>query len=433
MKRFILASSMFLSLPVCASSSNINLGSSMTTGPVSNGYSMAAASNNPAAAPLIMPKGEKWRTSYIIPTFGINFEYGQVDNYETEIEDLIDILDDPSLSSDSEQTRQRFNEVLRDIGENGYVRSSFGLHAPMLPAYYQSETLGGTIGVDLSVIATGSFSILDDELYFNDVKRNFATATSIYLKSGIESSLSLSYGREILSNDMGTLYGGAKLKVIYMELSKQLLPLETLDSDEIEDLIGDRYDTNLERTTDYAVDLGLVWDAHWYQVGLTLENINEPEFEYGDVGENCELLAEGSDVRTSCEYARTFTQEQGRIAASEVHTKYAMARADVLIKPTQQLILSASADLAEYNDVVGFEHQWYHLAIAYQSDFYWIRSARLGYQENLAGTKTSSVNAGLTLMDTLNIDVQWGLDTVTIDNQDAPRTFGFSVSFQQHF
>ena len=427
MKRLLLVSSILSALPAYAATSGVNVGSSMTTGPVSNPYSLSAASNNAAMTSLVMRKGEKNRFSF--GAIGFNLEYGQVDGFIDDLEELTDILDDPGSTDDSsEEVIDRFNGVLETFGQEGYLKGNFHLNVPLLPFYIKLEQLGGSVGFDVSVAAQGGFSILDDPLEFNNQILSFSTATSIYLKAGTEITLSGSY-----KNKHGTFFGGVKAKVIKMELSKQLIPLESIDSDEIEDLLVDKYDKNLVDTQEFAVDLGFVWDAPRYRIGLALENLNEPEFKYGEVGANCQDVQEATNERSTCEVAKYFTQQNGEIAANEVHTKHAMARVDGVVKLTERLQVSAAMDLAEYNDIIGDEHRWYHVAASYDPESAIIPSLRVGYQENTAGTKTSSINFGASLFGMVNLDVQWGLDTIENEGDEIPRTFGISLSVDERF
>lgn len=431
MKRLLIATSILAALPAFAGSSGVNTGSSMTTGPVSNPYSLSSAAHNPAMGSLVVRKGENTRFSFGAMAF--NVEYGQVDGFVDDLEELTDILDDPNATDDSTQeVLDRFNDVLVTFGEEGYVKGNFELHIPLMPFYIQSQTLGGTVAFDLSVAAQGGLRVLDDTLEF-DPSGNYSTATSIYIKAATEMTFSASYSRPVYSNSFGTLYAGGSLNFINLELSKQILPLDTLDGDEIDTLLEDKYDDNLVETSDMSVDLGLVWDAKHYRIGLTMDNINEPEFAYGVLGQDCSRFAENTDERTTCEAEAYFTQGLGRVAAEEVHVRHAMARIDGVVKLTERLQLSGAYDLAEYDDVIGDANQWYHVSASYDADSSIIPSIRVGYQENLAGSKTSSLNAGATFFGLVNFDLQYGLDTVVVDGDELPRTLGFSLSVDERF
>jgi len=439
MKRTLLFGTIFLASQSYASNGGVNLGSSMTTGPSSNPYSMAAASNNPALNALIVDKDENFRTSYF-PNFGVNVELGDVDDFIEEVEDLTDIIDDPSLAPIGESTQQtldRFNLVLKDLGESGYLKNSAAINVPLFPLYFQADAIGGTIGFSLHAELIAGISILDEELQYNNQNSSFTTATSIYLKAGVEKTFAVSYGRDVPINDwfneQGTLYAGVKLKAMNMELSKQVIPLESLDSDDIGDIIKDEYDNNQVTSTELGVDIGVAWVADNYSLGLTLENANSPEFEYGAVGVACSSIEENTPRRTNCEAAAYFSQVKGEIDPTETYTKDAMLRADILFKFSERWQLTSAIDLAEYNDVIGFENQWLHVATTYDADSWILPSVRLGYHSNLAGTETSSASLGFTLFNSLALDFEYGLESIDVDGTKAPRRAGFSLSMEESF
>jgi hypothetical protein len=437
MKRTLLFGSILLASQAYAGSGAVNTGSSMTTGPSSNSYSVSAGFNNPAMTSLMIHEDESLRTSFF-PSIGFNVELGDVDNFVEEIEELTDILDDPSSSDlSTQEVLDRFNALLVDFGDNGYLKSSISLTAPFFPLLMKSELLGGAIGLSIEASATGGFGVLDDVLEYNNQNGSFNTATSLYIKSGVETTASLSYSRAVPLNDWfnakGNLYGGIKLKVMNVELSKQITPLENLDSDDIDGIIQDEYDQNQVSSTDFGIDLGIVWDAGDYRLGLTLENLNSPEFEYGAVGIGCSEIPENTPSRSSCEAAAYFSQVKGDIKARETHVKDAMLRGDVLYKLTERWQVTSALDFSEYNDVIGFENQWLHLATSYDADSWWIPSTRVGYHSNLVGTKTSSASFGLTLFNTVALDFEYGLDSVEIDGTSAPRRVGLALSVEESF
>ncbi|MGJ8694411.1 MAG: conjugal transfer protein TraF [Thalassotalea sp.] len=433
MKKLFLAASIIAASTAHADSSSVNTGSAMTLGPSSSLYSLSSASFNPAMNSLVIKDGESMRMSYF-PTFGFNLEIGQADNFADDLEELADIIDDPDSTDDTPgEVLERFNKVLEAAGEDGYVKINAGMNMPLLPLYFYSETLGGTIGVDVSLNVQAGISLLDSELYYDQQNSSFVTASALYLKSGLEQTLALSYSREVYNSDSGKLYAGAKFKYINMELSKQVIPLVELAGEDMGDLIQDEYDKNQVTSSDYGIDFGLVWDAKHYRLGLTFENINSPEFEYGEIGVNCSEVPENTPARSNCEAASYFTNVTGEIKANEVHTKHALMRADALVNVTERLQISTAIDLAKYDDIVGDDNQWFHTALAYDSDWYVLPSVRVGYHKNLTGNETSSLTAGLSLFKIVSLDFEYGLESVEVDDSSAPRRVGFSLSIQEQF
>lgn len=433
MKKLLLAASIIAACNAHADSSTVNTGSAMTLGPSSNKYSLSSASYNPAMNSLVVKEGEKMRMSYF-PTVGFNVEIGQADNFADDLEELADIIDDPnSTNESSSEILERFNKVLDTAGEDGYVKFNVGVNMPLLPLYFYSDTLGGTIGFDFSVNLQAGVNLLDDELYYDNQNTSFVTASALYLKSGVEQTFAISYSRDVYQSEHGKLYAGAKFKYINMELSKQVIPLVELAGKDLDDVVEDEYDKNQITSSDYGIDFGLVWDATNYRLGLTFENINSPEFEYGAIGVNCFEVPENTVARSNCEAANYFTTVTGEIKANEVHTKHALVRADALVNLSDRLQFSTAIDLAKYDDIIGYDNQWFHTALAYDSDWYVLPSVRVGYHKNLIGTETSSVTAGFSLFKIVSLDFEYGLESVEVDDTSAPRRVGFSLSIQEQF
>ncbi|MFT7560596.1 MAG: hypothetical protein ACI93R_002518 [Flavobacteriales bacterium] len=437
-RKYIVLALCSSSIFVHAGSSSINPGSSMSMGASSNHHSLSSALNNPAMNSLVIKEDENWRLSFL-PTIAFNLELGQVDDFADDLDELIDIIDDPNSTTDSvTDTLDRFNQTLVKMGESGYLKSSLHIDAPFLPLAVRSDVLGGTLGLGLSMDTQIALRILDDDLSFDEQNGTFSTATSLYIKSGIAKKLSLSYSRSMLNNivqltERGTLYGGVKLNVISLDLSKQVTQIQQLDGQGVEDVVEDEYDNNLESTTNVGIDLGLVWDTPKYRLGLVFENLNSPEFDYGTIGEDCATREENSLLRTNCEVAAEFIQNKGTIKAREAHTMHAYTRVDALYKLNERWLISSTLDLASYEDVVGFENQWAHLATSYNFKNNIIPSLRIGYQQNLAGDSTSSLAFGATILKYFSLDFEWGLESVSVDDSSAPRRFGFSFSVQERF
>lgn len=432
------ALALITSAPCLAAPSVINQGPNLTTGASSNTQSIFSARLNPALASLTIDETENWRMNYL-PSFAIGAEIGDVTNFVEELDQLIDILDDPSQAEDSaEATVEHFNEVLAEMGEQGYIRLQTGLTAPLLPLYWRPRMFPGTLSAEVEVNTQIHMSILDDELIFDDQNFNFATATSAYIKSGIEKRLSFAYSSEIdndytLQHFGAQMFAGIKLNIINMELSKQVMRLQQLDGRNIENVIEDEYENNLESSTALGLDAGLVLAASRYRLGLTVTDINSPSFDYGTIGEECAQYNEGSIQRNNCEAAAFFINSEGRIKANETHVKHPVATADVAFFPLKSLALSGSMDLASYDDIIGAQNQWLNYSLSYNPENFWIPAARLGYRKNMAGSKISSLAAGLTLFGVVSLDAEMSLDEVTVDGQSAPRKFAFALSVSENF
>lgn len=428
-----LMSSHLLSGNALANFSGVQAGAAVTTGPSSSSYSMSSASQNPAMNSFLISNDESFRMGYF-PSAAFVTELGPVDNFAEDLESLADIIDDPSSATeDASEILDRFNQVLESAGENGFLNISGAAQLPLMPLYYYSESLQGTFGFDVAVSGIAGISVLDDDLLFDSQNFKFTTASAIYLKSGVEQRLSVSYSQAAYKSDWGNIYLGVKASYLRMSLSKQVLPILQLADTDLGELVTDEYDRYQETSGDFSLDVGLVFDAESYRVGLSFQNINSPEFNYGEVGRNCEQIVENTNARSNCEAARYFSDVKGEIAANEIHIKDPQARIDGLVKISDNLLLSAAADLNEYNDAIAFKHQWVHAGIDYQTDWFVLPSLRIGYHKNLVGTETSSISAGFSLFSILSFDAEYGLEEVVIDGSSAPRRLGFSLSIQEQF
>jgi len=388
---------------------------------------------------LVVPDKQNWRISYL-PSVGFNTELGDVDNFADDLEELIDIVDDPGSTQDPVgEVLDRFNTTLVEIGDSGYVRGSLSFGLPVLPLVHNIGYQDASIGLSAGVLAQFGVQVLDSELNFDDQNGTFATATSLYLKSGIEKSLSVSYSRPILNTprfkfaNRGRLYGGISARLISMELSKQVSPIQQLDGDGVNDIISDAYDSNLEESTNIAFGAGVVWDVGRYRLGFTLDNINSPSFSYGTIGTDCASRTENTPARSSCEAAAQFIQQDGRIRARETHTLHARSRIDGLYRFSRKWTGSASLDLAAYDDIVGFENQWLHLATMYEFNNNIMPSLRVGFQSNLVGTNLSSLTVGTSLFKFVSLDLEYGLESTSIGNSTAPRRFGIALGVEERF
>jgi hypothetical protein len=427
--------SLTFSESVLASRPHLNPGSSLTMGPGSNPYSLYSGSFNPAMGSLMVGDEEKWRIGYL-PSLATELELGKIDNFSDELEELIDIIDEPSLAIDSvDVTLDRFNSLLIDMGKEGYLKNTTGIY---LPLFYRNEVLGGTLNLDLSYEVQAAARILDDPLFFNQQNLSFSTSTSVYLKSGLEKTLSLAYSRA-LSEDynplasFGKIHTGVRVSMVNVDLSKQVIWLEGIDNNDIGDIVRDEYDRDLTANNDVSIDVGIVFDASEFSVGFTLTNINSPSFNYNEVGTNCELKPASTSASSNCNVAKYFIENKKSLKAKEVHQKKILGTLDASIKLTEKWRLTGSYDLAEYNDIVGFENQILNLSTSYETSGFWIPSARLGYHSNLAEKGLSSLSIGFTFFKFLTLDVAKSSEEVTIEDSTVPRYISASLGFEEKF
>ncbi|MFO1369331.1 MAG: conjugal transfer protein TraF [Marinagarivorans sp.] len=412
-------------------------GPALTTGQTSDHHSVYAGALNPALGDLMVNDGEQFRLGFT-PSLSTLTEIGQVDNFVDDLDDLIDLIDDPSLNKDPVQTvLDRFNSILVKMGDEGYVKNSAELHLPLMPLYWKMPLWDGTLMADISFNTQVLARVLDAPLSYDEQNKSFSTATAAYLKGATQTAFALGYSRGWFDGaDQkrygGQLYAGAKLSVYALDLSKQVFLLQKLDGKDIGDVIRDEYDNNSQSTTAPGLDVGVIWAADRYRLGATLYNLNQPSFDYGPVGENCQTRAENSIARANCEAAADFAQVRGDIKARETHKKTAYLGLDGTYYWQSNAWASAALDLTAYDDFVGTEQQWLTISAHYAPSTHWLPNVRSGLQKNLAGSQLTQLALGIEFKG-VSLDVSWALDSTRVDGSDLPRSFGFALAIAEQF
>jgi hypothetical protein len=412
-------------------------GPMLTLGAQSSGLSVYAGLHNPAVGHLMVNPQEQWRMGYA-PAFSSQSEIGQVDDFVDDINDLIDIVDDASSTQDPVQTTlDRFNSLLVTMGDEGYLKNTNRIELPLMPLYWKLPQWDATLMADVHVATQFKAGLLDAPLAYDDQNNSFTTASSAYIKGALQTGFALGYSQSVLDAVMQRDYGakllaGAKLSIYSIALSKQVFLLQNLDGKDIDKLVEDEFDNNTQTTTAAGLDLGLVWVAEDYRLGATLFNVNQPEFNFGPVGEDCQ--SKTSQIsRSNCEAAADFVQVRGDIKSREVHKKTAYLAVDGMYQVNPRWAVSAALDLAAYDDWVGTQNQWLHLASDYSPQTFWLPNWRLAVQKNLAGSELTQLAVGVGFASCITLDISMALDSVDIDGTSAPRSLGFSLAISEKF
>ena len=282
-------------------------------------------------------------------------------------------------------------------------------------------------------------SVLDDDISVNTVSNEFETNTAVYLKSVEYTSIGLGYSRVMNQPFItkfteplgGRLLAGVRGNLYNMSLSKQVVGLLSIDeNDELSDVIQDDIDSNKKSSTALGVDLGLIWQAENYHVGFTWRNINEPEFEYGSLGDNC-TSKDTSTSMSNC-FTALYFAAQDRITLNETYVMTSQASVDAALNTqNKRWRLATSYDIQPMRDPIGDEYQWASVSAAYVSSS--IIGGRLGLSQNQVGSELTMLSAGLSLFGGMNLDVRYSLDQINIDGETVPRAFGINLGFENSF
>ncbi len=409
-------------------------GALWTHGKSVNHSSLLSVTANPAAGSMVVAPGEKVRTGYL-SSISFGLEVGDVDNFQDEIDDLIDELDRDDVGfQDAEDTIDRFNAILPEMGREGYLHFEGTLHAPAFPIAIQSDLLQGVVTLDLQASGAVNGRLLDDALTYNSAQKNLESNSALYLKSAMLTTASIGFSREVWQpTETSKLYLGATGNLYRASISKQLLKLQALNGESLSDVIRDEYDNNEQSSTQFGLDLGLLWTLPYGQVGLTIANINEPEFEYGSLNRDCAALNE-PQAQENCAVAINTFAPAGRIALDETVTFDTQITLEgAVYTPGRNWLLAGSLDTNSVYDLVGMERQWLTLSATYFADSYLIPNARIGVRKNLAGSELTYLNLGTTLFGVANLDLGYSLDSTEIDGSSTPRGLAISFGFEEKF
>lgn len=415
-------------------------GSLLTTGTGTTTQTGLSVMYNPAAGEVVIEEGESFRWGYL-SSLGFSFEVGDANNFVDDVNELTDTLDSDNVTAEEgNEVINNYNDNLRQkLGEEGYLKIGAHIVAPLAPFSVRSEILGGVISLDAMAGVTAKVSILDDEITVNTFTNQFETNTAIYLKSVEYTTIGLSYSREIdhglvkgFTDPLGgRLLAGVRGNLYSMNLSKQVVGLLNIDEDdELGDVIQDDLSANKVTTTNIGLDLGLIWEAPNYHVGFNWRNINEPEFDYGTLGQNCSSK-DSSTSMSNCFTALYFAADN-RITLGETYVMTAQTTIDAALNTeNKRWRVATSYDLQPMRDPIGDEYQWASASAAYVGST--IIGGRLGLSKNLTGSNLTMLNAGLSLFGGMNLDLRYSLDKIEVDGAEAPRAFAINLGFENSF
>ena len=165
-----------------------------------------------------------------------------------------------------------------------------------------------------------------------------------------------------------------------MDLSKQVFLLQKLDGKDIGDVIRDEYDNNSQSTTAPGLDVGVIWAADRYRLGATLYNLNQPSFDYGPVGENCQTPRKILSPAPIAKPPLILPRCAATLKPAK-HTKTAYLGLDGTYYWQSNAWASAALDLTAYDDFVGTEQQWLTISAHYAPSTHWLPNVRSGLQK----------------------------------------------------
>ncbi|AEF55750.1 ThiS, thiamine-biosynthesis protein [Marinomonas posidonica IVIA-Po-181] len=428
-------------------------GTNTVLGSYANRQSLITSSYNPAA-PYLMTNISSFRAGFLGP-LNLGFEMGDVKDLEDQVEDLEEVFDEDYsdaftslsaselsalglsssstdaeiaealLNSDNEVSRAiaQANRVLSNIGESAYVKFSGSVHAPFTPIIYKTNNRGAfTIDADASFVNRVGILADDIGLAVSGEEVDLATDTAVHVKKVTDYRFGIGYSQALGRPVSGALILGGKLNFHSMGLGQEVV-LVSSDEDS-SDSFDDFFMSRKNAQSNVSIDLGAIWTAKNYQLGATVKSLNEPEFDFDEIG-NCEGLS-GSSLSNCNAIGRL--SNNGQLSLNETYKMKAQLTVDAAIMSTNQnWSLAASHDVNSVADPVGDRHQWNTVSLSYFSGNLFFPGIRLGYRKNESGSKLSYMTMGTTLFRRLDFDLAYSLEKVS--GESIPRSLYLSLAY----
>ena len=247
----------------------------------------------------------------------------------------------------------------------------------------------------------------------NKVKMTVDNDSLLLIKAAKVSQFSLAYSRHALESDLGDLYWG--IKPTFYRVGLTSVGTRIGDITDTEALFDDIKNADFIYENGFDVDLGLVWAAEHYQLGASLTSVFEHTYEFPELDRN---RFSSASILNQLNDHEVFTMaRQLKIEAG-------------IFTDQRHWSLNVELDANAVVDPMHDEYQWFTLTAGYAADSWWLPSARLGMSRNLAGTGLGYINAGITVMKFINLDVATTLDTVTLDGNEMRRGLNLRLGVQ---
>jgi len=433
-----------------------------TLGNVSTQKTILSATVNPAAGEFVVGKSYRWG---YLSTFGLGLEVGEVDNLEDDLDALTTELDRLEEKADAmfeivtlsevEAVQDQFNDFLVDLGEKGALQLAAQVRAPLFPIAIRSDLIGGVLTLDAYATADVGVRFIDSPLEIvaptifsgpnADPNFRLATDTVIDLSAAVISGFSMAYSHDLTNSPFlgdnalsfmkssDRLLVGAELNIYQVSMSSQLVAIDQEDSnEELGDVISDEFDSNQVDSTDFGLDLGVLWVSDNFQLGATWKNINEPTFESSKLGVNCFSLSSATAIR-NCEVAATLGAS-GRVDLTPEYVMESQISLEgAVTTENKHWSIAGAFDVNEVAGPLKDDYQWATASVSYFSDSLWIPMARVGFRTNLTGSELSYASAGITAFGGIHLDASVALDTITVDDEDLPRAVSLNLGIERRF
>ncbi len=222
-----------------------------------------------------------------------------------------------------------------------------------------------------------------------------ASGNAMVFSAFAMSELSLGYSADLnrfFKPQNAQINAGIRFKSMTAQFNHYGLGFDNILNNTADDF-GDQISNGLEEVTTFentdtqmGVDLGLQYIAKNFLLGLSVENVNSPTFNYNVVN----ALSIAPEVSAVLTKDITF-EPKARLEAAT----YSQNR---------RWTFAGFADLTKTLDITGLETQKAGVSASYASNRWFLPDLRVGYTKEAAGNKMSRMHGGVTL-GFLSVDV----------------------------
>lgn len=265
----------------------------------------------------------------------------------------------------------------------------------------ESEIFELTGGLFLTINPDGS-----TEFTFSNNSGTITRAAQI-------TELSIGYSRKIWNKNDNGIYVGIRPKYYSIGLTNKFIFIDNIEN--VKDIFDAIDKDNFHYTEKLSMDIGTIWTGKQYQLGATLTNINEPDFDYPDIDTS---RINNPDIVSAINERQTYTMErQLKLEGGYVSKNGAWG-------------INAGLDVNAVLDPIFDEYQWVSIGAGFASDNWWLPGARVGVRKNLVGTEYTYVTAGITVFNIVNLDLATTTQTIEVDGDTLPNGLIVNIGAQ---
>ena len=247
-------------------------------------------------------------------------------------------------------------------------------------------------------------------------KFRFDNNSGVITKAAQITEISIGYSRKVWQRQDNKVYLGVEPKYYNVGLSNTAVPLKDIENART---IFDALDkSNFSYQQKFALDLGAIWSGKQYQLGATLTNLNEPDFNYPAA--DLSGFTNPFIIQLIRDRERYVMERQLKLDGGYITNDGAWG-------------INFGLDANPVPDPMGDDYQWASVGAGFASDSWWLPGARIGIRKNMAGTKLTYVTAGVTVFNIVNLDLAATTQTIQVNGRTLPRGLIANIGVQVLF